>query len=135
MTHVADLERDKAAGHMTMMTAAKTSTKSRTEALSNRHLGGSSVPTFQASPRRGALRLSGQGFKPDIAEPKAKLRSDLQIALAALQSAGIATPTGKLSKQLLEGRTLRPGRVRQQTPCARIASATLTKPAMLAPST
>lgn len=84
---------------MTMTTATKTATKNRTKLPSSRTATG--LPSFalQASPGHGVLRLSDPALKPDIARLKEKLRSDPKFALATLQSAGIATPTGKLSKR------------------------------------
>jgi hypothetical protein len=45
------------------------------------------------------MRLSDPALKPDIAKLKEKLRSDPAFALKTLQSAGIATATGKLTKR------------------------------------
>ena len=82
-----------------MTTATKTATKSRATVLSSRDVAGVSVLAFQASAGHGVLRLSDPALKPDIAKLKEKLRSDPKFALATLRSAGIATPTGKLSKR------------------------------------
>lgn len=82
-----------------MTTATKTATKNRTKVLSGRTATGVSVFARQASAGHGVLRLSDPALKPDIAKLKEKLRSDPKFALATLQSAGIATPTGKLSKR------------------------------------
>ena len=84
---------------MTMTTATKTATKSRAKVLSSRDVAGVSALAFQAPAGHGVLRLSDPALKPDIAKLKEKLRSDPKFALATLQSAGIATPTGKLSKR------------------------------------
>lgn len=84
---------------MTMSTATKTATKNRTKVLSSRNVAGVSMLAFQAAAGHGVLRLSDPALRPDIAKLKEKLRSDPKFALATLQSAGIATPTGKLSKR------------------------------------
>lgn len=82
-----------------MTTATKIATKSRTKVLSGRTAAGVSAFALEASAGHGVLRLSDPVLKPDIARLKEKLRSDPKFALATLQSAGIATPTGKLSKR------------------------------------
>ena len=84
---------------MTMTTATKTATKSRTKALASRDAAGVSAFALQASTGHSVLRLNDPSLKPDIAKLKEKLRSDPKFALATLQSAGIATATGKLSKR------------------------------------
>lgn len=84
---------------MTMTTATKTATKSRTKVLSSRRDAGVSARALQVPAGHGVLRLSDPALKPDIAKLKEKLRSDPKFALATLRSAGIATPTGKLSKR------------------------------------
>ncbi len=83
---------------MTMTTATKTATKSRPKVLSSRNAVGL-APLGQASTGPGAMRLSDPVLKPDIAKLKEKLRSDPAFALKTLQSAGIATATGKLTKR------------------------------------
>lgn len=54
-----------------------------------------------AKPRTGhvVMRLSDPSLKPDISKLKEKLRTDPKFALETLQSAGIATSTGKLTKR------------------------------------
>lgn len=84
---------------MTMTTATKTATKIRSKVLPSRSTAGVSAFALQVSAGHGVLRLSDPALKPDIAKLKEKLRSDPKFALATLQSAGIATPTGKLSKR------------------------------------
>ena len=84
---------------MTMTTATKTATKNRTNVLSSRIAVGMSALALQPSAGHGVLRLSDPELKPDIAKLKEKLRNDPKFALATLQSAGIATPSGKLSKR------------------------------------
>jgi len=84
---------------MTMTTAIKTATKSRPKVLSSRNAVGLAPLGVQASTGPGAMRLSDPVLKPDIAKLKEKLRSDPAFALKTLQSAGIATATGKLTKR------------------------------------
>lgn len=84
---------------MTMTTATKTATKSRPKVLSSRNTVGLASFGGQTSTGHGALRLSDPALKPDIAKLKDKLRNDPEFALKTLQSAGIATATGKLTKR------------------------------------
>lgn len=84
---------------MTMTTATKTATKNRTKVPASRDAAGVSAFALHASTGHGVLRLNDPSLKPDIAKLKEKLRSDPKFALATLQSAGIATATGKLSKR------------------------------------
>lgn len=83
---------------MTMTTATKTVTKSRPKVLSSRSAAGLALGV-QAPTGPGVMRLSDPALKPDIAKLKEKLRSDPAFALKTLQSAGIATATGKLTKR------------------------------------
>lgn len=83
-----------------MTTATKTATKIRTKVLSSGAAVGMSALALQSSAGQVVLRkLSDPALKPDIARLKEKLRNDPKFALATLQSAGIATPSGKLSKR------------------------------------
>jgi hypothetical protein len=84
---------------MTMTTATKTATKSRPKVLSSRNAAGLMLFGVQSATSHGALRLSDPALKPDIAKLKERLRSDPAFALKTLQSAGIATATGKLTKR------------------------------------
>lgn len=86
-------------GAMTMTTATKTATKSRPKVLSSRNAAGLVSFGAQPSTGHGELRLSDPALKPDIARLKEKLRNDPKFALKTLQSAGIATATGKLTKR------------------------------------
>ena len=83
---------------MTMTTATKTATKSRPKVLSSRNAAGLALGV-QAPTGSGVMRLSDPALRPDIAKLKEKLRSDPAFALKTLQSAGIATATGKLTKR------------------------------------
>lgn len=82
-----------------MTTATKTATKSRLKLLSSKNSAGLDAFGVQAPTGYGVLRLSDPALKPDIAKLKEKLRSDPAFALKTLQSAGIATATGKLTKR------------------------------------
>lgn len=84
---------------MTMTSATKTGTKSRPKVLSTRNAAGLMSFGVQSSTGHGALRLNDPALKPDIAKLKERLRSDPAFALKTLQSAGIATATGKLTKR------------------------------------
>lgn len=84
---------------MSMTTTTKTATKSRQKVLSSRNAVGLQQFAVQASAGHALVRLSDPALKPDIEKLKEKLRNDPKFALATLQSAGIATPTGKLSKR------------------------------------
>ena len=84
---------------MTMTTATKTATKSRPKLLSGKNPAGLDAFGVQAPTGPGVMRLSDPALKPDIAKLKEKLRSDPAFALKTLQSAGIATATGKLTKR------------------------------------
>ena len=84
---------------MTMTTATKTATKSRPKVLTSRNAAGLASLGVQAPTGSGVMRLSDPALKPDIAKLKEKLRSDPAFALKTLQSAGIATATGKLTKR------------------------------------
>ncbi|MGM9482913.1 hypothetical protein ACS5PN_17090 [Roseateles sp. NT4] len=82
-----------------MTTATKSPTKTRTKVPASRGAAGVSAMALQASAGHGVLRLSDPALKPNIDKLKDKLRSDPKFALATLQSAGIATTGGKLSKR------------------------------------
>ncbi len=82
-----------------MTTATKTATKTRLKVLSSRKAAGLGSLGVQTQTGLGVMRLSDPALKPDIAKLKAKLRSDPAFALKTLQSAGIATATGKLTKR------------------------------------
>lgn len=82
-----------------MTTATKTATKTRAKVLTSRSAAGLTSFGVPTSAAHGALRLSDPALKPDIAKLKEKLRSDPAFALKTLQSAGIATATGKLTKR------------------------------------
>lgn len=82
-----------------MTTATKTATKTRAKVLTSRSAAGLTSFGVPTSVVHGTLRLSDPSLKPDIAKLKEKLRSDPAFALKTLQSAGIATATGKLTKR------------------------------------
>lgn len=76
-----------------------TATKSRPKVSASRNAAGRAPFGVQTSTSQGVLRLNDPALKQDITKLKEKLHDDPAFALKTLQSAGIATPTGKLTKR------------------------------------